>query len=490
MRKLFVRGCIVMMSWIVSSAAVTNQTDGTAIRAKSEPRSLAELLSLSTSELETVDIARINLLCAEGLTGSQDLDVDGCITTLNTWARYVEGETKRNQHLFAEHPDRFRSSLAYYRMAMLATVLCQDLRMRYNPERELQLENGHTLRSEKEENEFFGDSKDVFIHGLVAAKHYGTCASMPFLYVAIARRLGYPVTLATTATHFYVRYEEGSGRHLNVEATEHRAFLTPSDDEYRNPWELHLGEEEIKGMRYLQPLSNAEILGHSLLTRASVLRSMKQYDKQAESWGIAARYLPDTPMWKNVEHDMQILARNQGEQERRDRIWDKVAALYVPPGPGYAYFQDKKVRLHLLMNYSTDRSGVEKAIQDFEDELREFVKTVVEPGSQSGQPVAKSSLQLTLRYSSTGGREIAVGIPADLLPPFERRLIPPELCQRIGDKGLDNPESVLTEMWAYFDETTQTRQAAASQALREQAFRNATGAGPILIARERVPQEY
>ncbi len=76
-------------------------------------------------------------------------------------------------------------------MAMLATVLVQDLRIQYNPEREKQLENGHILRREDEKT-FFADSKDVFIHGLLTGKHYGTCASLPFLYVAIGRRLGYP----------------------------------------------------------------------------------------------------------------------------------------------------------------------------------------------------------------------------------------------------------------------------------------------------------
>jgi hypothetical protein len=314
-----------------------------------QPHTLAELLALPPDQLEKVDIALINLLCAEGLRGSEELDLDYFTRTLDGWAAHVGSETKRNYQLFEEHPEKFRNSLAHFRMAMLATVLVQDLRIQYHPEREKQLENGHILRREGERT-FFADSKDVFIHGLLTGKHYGTCASLPFLYVAIGRRLGYPVTLATTATHFYVRYEEGNGKHLNVEATEHRAFLTPSDDEYKNPWELRLGDEEVKGMVYLQPMSNKEILGHSLLTRSAVLRSMKQYDKQAEIWATAARYLPNTPLWKEIIHDMQQVAKNEGEQERREALWNRVAQLHVPHGAGYAYFQDKRVRLEWPLN--------------------------------------------------------------------------------------------------------------------------------------------
>jgi len=453
-----------------------------------QPKTLAELLALPPDQLDKVDVALINLLCAEGLRGSESLDVDYLTRTLNGWAAHVESETKRNYHLFEEHPEKFKNSLAYFRMAMLATVLVQDLRIQYNPEREKQLENGHILRSDKDEKEFFADSKDVFIHGLLGDKHYGTCASMPFLYVAIGRRLGYPVTLATTATHFYVRYEEGNGKHLNVEATEHRAFLTPSDDEYKNPWEMHLSDDEVKGMAYLQPLSNKEILGHSLLTRSAVLRSMKQYDKQAETWATAAGYLPETPTWKEIIHDMQLLAKNEGEQERREALWNRVAQLYVPHGAGYAYFQDRKVRLHLLMNYTADAAVIEKAIKNFEDELREYVKPFLEPGDNRNFTLrGEPEQRLVLHYRTASRTDVQ--IPADYLPPFENRMIPPALSERVADKKLEDGESILAEFWTFYDEQAQARQRAALSATRRRAVQNGTG-GSILIAREQVPLEY
>jgi len=98
------------------------------------PTNLTQLMALSPDELEKVDIGLIDLLCAEGLSGSEDLDVQKSLDTLDAWARHVESETKRNQHLYEEHPERFKFSLPYYRMAMLATVLSQDLRIQYSPE--------------------------------------------------------------------------------------------------------------------------------------------------------------------------------------------------------------------------------------------------------------------------------------------------------------------------------------------------------------------
>jgi hypothetical protein len=75
--------------------------------------------------------------------------------------------------------------------------------MRYNPTRAEQSKKG--LDSQEAEAAFFTNSKDIFLFGLLDGDHYGTCASMPFLYVAIARRLGYPVNLAATQEHFYER---------------------------------------------------------------------------------------------------------------------------------------------------------------------------------------------------------------------------------------------------------------------------------------------
>src|SRR5207249_1131644 len=46
------------------------------------PKSLAELLGLPQIDLASVDIARMNLLCAQGLPGAENLDVETSLATL------------------------------------------------------------------------------------------------------------------------------------------------------------------------------------------------------------------------------------------------------------------------------------------------------------------------------------------------------------------------------------------------------------------------
>ncbi len=426
-----------------------------------QPSSFGDLLKMNADQLEKTDIALINFLCAEGLAGTKNLDIQKSLETLDQWVQYVEMETKRNYHQFEEYPEKFKKSLARYRMAVMAAVLTKQLGMQYNPEREKQLENGHGFRTEADELSFFADSSDVFLHGLLSENRYGTCASMPFLYVAIGRRLGYPVTIATTRSHYYVRYEEENGKHLNVEATEHRGFVTPSDDEYRNPWEMHLPQEEIDGEGMLRPLSNKEILGHILATRAACLRSAGRHKEEADAWATAARFLPNTSRWKEIVQNMQGAAKFDEDKKWRQTLWKEVTGYRIPQGPGFAYFQDKKVRLHFFMNQSLDRTAIERAIKDFKGELAEYSGKFVKnsdspprlnlPLQSQGQP----GKRLVLKYGTPWGKEVA--IPADFLPPFEFGEIPQDLKSRITQLKLEDADSILEVMWRYYDDMAQAK---------------------------------
>lgn len=62
-----------------SSAPAGSVKTGESLR----PKTLDDLLALGTAELERVDIGRINLLCAVGLRGSENLDVEECVRTLD-----------------------------------------------------------------------------------------------------------------------------------------------------------------------------------------------------------------------------------------------------------------------------------------------------------------------------------------------------------------------------------------------------------------------
>jgi hypothetical protein len=134
-----------------------------------QPITFKELLALSPVDLEKVDLARMNLLCAEGLPGSEDLKVDDVLATLDSWAQHVKSETDRNFHHFQETPADFNNSEGYYKALLLITVLQEDYKIHYNP--------AHITTPDNPEpdDSFFVDSKDLFIHGLASSRAMGTC---------------------------------------------------------------------------------------------------------------------------------------------------------------------------------------------------------------------------------------------------------------------------------------------------------------------------
>src|SRR5262249_35982635 len=97
------------------------------------PRKLADLLALPASNLAGLDIARMNLLCAEGLPGSENLDVERSLATLDQWAQFAKRETDRNRRHFDQDPAYFYNSESFYKMLMLSVVAYDDFHIRYNP---------------------------------------------------------------------------------------------------------------------------------------------------------------------------------------------------------------------------------------------------------------------------------------------------------------------------------------------------------------------
>jgi len=419
---------------------------------KVSPRTLAELLALSAEQLEKCDLARMNLLCAEGLRGSENLDVQACLDRLEGWAVHVERETKRNFHHFLERPKEFNNALPYYYMGMLGTVLAEDLRIQYNPEHERRLREGSLeSRSVEQWDKFFSSSTDIFIHGLLSGKRHGTCASMPFLYAAIGRRLGYPVTIAARKHHLYVRYEMGDGEHMNMEATEHLGFSTPTDAEYRNG-PFPMTQEEIDGCGWLRPLSNKEILAICLFNRANCLRSMKRYDEEIATLAQAARYAPDTALMRRVIEKNQQLARNLRAADRWDELWDELENLSLPTaGPMFEHFHNRRLRAQFSMNQSTNLAEIEKNVSRLKDDLARYRSEISDDpakvGAAFGQrtPVANQEIFLALLADGLFARRVR--IPQEGVPFQYRSRIPPELQQRL--RKLNTEREIIEEMNVY-----------------------------------------
>lgn len=148
-----------------------------------QPTTFAELISLKPEGIAKVEIARLNLLCASGLPGAEQMDLAECLTTLDRYAAVVRDQTGKYLPMYTRAPEKFRNIEGFYRMQMMVTVLKQDLGINYSAERS----------NDEAAEKFFANSKDLFLDGLLAPPHTGTCASLPVLVVAVGHRLGYPV---------------------------------------------------------------------------------------------------------------------------------------------------------------------------------------------------------------------------------------------------------------------------------------------------------
>jgi hypothetical protein len=173
--------------------------------------------------LASFDVAEVNLACAQRLPGTEDIDFADCLERIDEWAEKVRRATSRNYNWFLRNPSQFDSSLGKFYMSVLCTTLQRDCEVGYNPERKVHPGDAR-------------DSRDRFIHGITHGAG-GTCASLPVLYIAVGRRLGYPLRLARGARHFFVRWDESESEsplvrdRFNIEATA-TGFVSPPDRYY------------------------------------------------------------------------------------------------------------------------------------------------------------------------------------------------------------------------------------------------------------------
>jgi hypothetical protein len=243
----------------------------------------ASLIQRNSHDVEELDIATANLLCAQGLPGAEQLDLTSSLATIDRMAARVRSETERHLYRFRNNPSDFENSVGFFRMIMLMVVLTEDFEVHYGSNRMASAASAMTIDG------FFADSRYVFLHGLTGAKPEGTCSSLPVLQVAVGRRLGYPLKLVTTKGHLFVRWEDAKER-FNFEAAGHAANRF-SDDYYWH-WPFEVTDEEVKSEGYLKSLTPAEELAVFLSIRGMCQRETGRFTEAADSFREAARLWP------------------------------------------------------------------------------------------------------------------------------------------------------------------------------------------------------
>jgi hypothetical protein len=285
--------------------------------------SFSELALMSSDELERQDIALLNLRVAEGLPDAESLDVEATLKELDRWANRVRLETDRNIYKYHQEPSDFNNSEAYFRMLLLVTVLQQDFGVHYNEARIKDVD--------------FTKSQDLFIHGMIGSTNGGTCVSMPALYTAVARRLGYPVHLVNAKEHIFCRWD-GRGERVNVEGT--NQGMNSFDDKHYITWPHPISQDEIDRKLYLQSLSIAESFSAFLASRGHCLEDTGNIEDASVSYSLAVKHSPRNPTYrtflrrlvkpKTMEDFPEILA----QQEKLQReLLDPIGNWHQPPYP-------------------------------------------------------------------------------------------------------------------------------------------------------------
>lgn len=272
------------------------QTDPAAVQ---KAETLERLLSLPPEQLAKVDIAEMNLLCATGLPGSEDLDIGKCLAKLDRWAARVKHETERHLYrltdpAYKEHAEHYKHSEARFRAEWLVAVLQQDIGLHYHA----------GFVPQDVEVPPFKTSKEAFLHGLMdnedAHKAFGgNCVSLPVAYAAVGRRLGYPIKLVCAKEHVFCRWEgldspnpawrerfnfDGAGKGFSIDP-----------DEFYLSWPRKTFPDQVELCGWLKSLTPQEELSVFLSSRGGVLSHVnKDFDSALVAFAHSARLHPDS----------------------------------------------------------------------------------------------------------------------------------------------------------------------------------------------------
>jgi hypothetical protein len=244
------------------------------------PNSYYDLLATSPDELGKADIALMNLLCAKGLPGAENLDIPAVLTKLDEWAAKVKSETQRHLYRVTDpkYAEHYAHSEARLRAEFIVQCLQEDCGVHYNEARINQPD--------------FRDSRDLFLHGMTGSNG-GTCSSMPVLYAAVGRRLGYPIKLVLAKQHIFCRWENGKDR-LNFDGATNGGVNYDPDEHYRD-WPHKITDAEMASGEFLKSLTPKEELATFLLQRACCLQAHHRIDEERACLAEALQLMPKSP---------------------------------------------------------------------------------------------------------------------------------------------------------------------------------------------------
>lgn len=265
---------------------------------------LEHLLSLPPGCLDRYDIAEVNLACAAGLPGAEGLNVSQCLATLDRWAKALKRYTRDAMWEYQREPERFERHRGFFRFSVLVTFLKhpRSLGVRYQPSAIANFD--------------FSDSRDDLLHGLLT-RRLGTCTSLPVLFVALGRRLGYPMHLAVAKQHVFCQWVDADGSRANLEGSNGAGGEMLPDERYHS-WPRPLTRDNLASGRYLRPLTRGEEFGLFLETRGHCLADNGRYDEAQQAYAQARDVSAGWSQYEGHLYSLSLLrARAIPEPARR-----------------------------------------------------------------------------------------------------------------------------------------------------------------------------
>jgi hypothetical protein len=279
---------------------------------------LERLRNPADAECAGFDLAAVDLVCAAGLPGSEQLDIPACLAWVDRAAAWACQQTEATFERFRQSPETYDNSEGIFRVVAMMDVLWRGLGVHYNQER-------------IDDTEEFTDSRDDFIHGIVEG-HGGTCASLPVLLAAVGRRLGYPLKIVKTTQHLFARWDDAAGERFNIEINQNGLNTHP--DEYYLTWPVDIrGTKWQTGTKFLRSLTPRDEVAHAWSKRGHLFRANGRLREAIDCFATACSIVTDDSL-------LDLCLWGLFQQQRRS-LGEKTPAvtpglrIYFPPRRRY-----------------------------------------------------------------------------------------------------------------------------------------------------------
>jgi hypothetical protein len=262
---------------------------------------LEELECMSDRQLARVDPVDMNLLVAKGTPPAADLHIPRYRHLADRWADYVRKRLRAHEQFYHRDPWEWDNDIRLFRLGELCRYIDKELGVR---PREDYREFLKKVISPEDSSGIippwaitwepvrYDDPAVLFLHGIMDTRQ-GTCGNMSSLHLALAWRLGWPLSLACSWSHLLARYDDGQ-MHYNIEATTtgRGGFNAPPDEYYIK--EDGIPPAAIRCGSDLTPLRPRQLLGVFIGLRGRYYQDSGSRPKARLDYLRARRLFPES----------------------------------------------------------------------------------------------------------------------------------------------------------------------------------------------------